>query len=365
MLAILSYNSKALWYLTRGFGLVALILLTVSVVMGITQAVRYARPGLPRFVVSGLHRNASLLAVVVLAVHVATAVMDSYAPIRVVDVFIPFVSKYRPIWTGLGALALDLLAALVVTSLLRERLGYRAWRAVHWSAYACWPVAVVHGLGTGTDSRLGWVQALYLACSALVVAAVWWRLAKGVTVDSAATRGAAAVASVILPLGVALWAVSGPLRPGWAKRSGTPAALLGSSRAPAGSASSQSAAGSNTLVTPFRADFSGVQNVRPVSGDGLVSITISGAFHGTQDGDLSLVLTGDPVRGGVVDLTGSEVAMGPVSSPDLLRGQVTSLSGSTLSAELDDSSGRRYSASISLNVSAATDRVTGAVAVSS
>jgi len=359
MLAILSYNSKALWYLTRGFGLVALILLTVSVVLGITQAVRYARPGLPRFVVSGLHRNASLLAVVVLAVHVATAVMDSYAPIRLVDVFIPFVSRYRPVWTGLGALALDLLAALVVTSLLRERLGYRAWRAVHWSSYACWPVAMVHGLGTGTDSRLGWVQVLYLACAALVIAAIWWRLVKGLTVESAATRGAAAAASVILPLGVALWAVTGPLRPGWAKRSGTPAALLGSSRA------SQNGTGSDRLVTPFRADFSGVQNIRPVSGDGLVSITLSGAFHGTQDGDLRVVLTGEPVRGGGVDLTSSEVAMGPASSPDLLRGQVTSLSGSFLSAELDDSSGRRYTASLSLNVSAATNRVTGAVAVSS
>jgi sulfoxide reductase heme-binding subunit YedZ len=364
MLAILSYNSKALWYLTRGFGLVALILLTVSVVLGITKAVRYVRPGLPRFVVSGLHRNASLLAVVVLAVHVATAVMDSYAPIRVVDLFIPFVSRYRPIWTGLGALALDLLAALVVTSLLRERLGYRAWRAVHWAAYACWPVAVIHGLGAGTDSRLGWAQVLYLACAALVVAAIWWRLAKGTTVDSAATRGGAAVASVILPLAVAIWAVNGPLRPGWAKRSGTPAALLGSSRA-AGSASSRTAAGSNRLVTPFRANFSGVQSVRQAAGDGLVSITFSGAFHGTQDGDLSVVLTGEPVPGGGVELTTSEVAMGPVSSPDLLRGQITSLSGSSLSAELDDSSGRRYSASLSLNVSAATDRVTGAVAVSS
>ena len=70
---------------------------------------------------------------------------------RLVDVVVPFVGAYRPFWLGLGALALDLLAALIVTSLLRARIGLRAWRAVHWVAYACWPVALVHGLGTGSD----------------------------------------------------------------------------------------------------------------------------------------------------------------------------------------------------------------------
>src|ERR1700721_2878225 len=117
--ATIATNSKALWYMTRGFGLVALILLTVTMVLGLTQAVRFARPGWPRFVVSALHKNASLLAVVVLAVHITTAALDSYAPIRVVDVFVPFVGKYRPLWLGLGALAVDLLIALAVTSLLR------------------------------------------------------------------------------------------------------------------------------------------------------------------------------------------------------------------------------------------------------
>jgi Ferric reductase like transmembrane component len=365
MVGVLSYNSKALWYLTRGFGLVALILLTISVVLGITQAVRYARPGLPRFLVSGLHRNASLLAVVVLTVHVTTAVMDSYAPIRVVDVFIPFVSKYRPIWTGLGALALDLLVALAVTSLLRERLGYRAWRAVHWSAYACWPVAVVHGLGTGSDSRLGSVQVLYVVCAAAVVGALWWRLAQGFKPESATLRGVAVLASVALPAMVAMWAASGPLRPGWARRSGTPLALLGSSVPRSKSASSHAAGSSGRLVIPFRADFSGVQNAAQEGGGGLVSITIRGDFRGTQDGKLTVVLTGEPAGGGGVDLTGSEVYVGPASSPRMLQGSVTSLAGSSLSAELQDSGGRLYTASIRLNVSSVGNQVTGALAVSS
>ena len=178
MTAVLATNSRALWYLTRGFGLVALILLTVTMVLGLTQAVRFARPGWPRFVVSALHRNAALLAVVAVAVHVVTSVLDTYAPIHLADVFLPFVSAYRPVWLGLGALAIDLSLALVITSLLRERLGYGAWRAVHWTAFACWPLAVVHGLGTGSDTRLGWVQVVYVVCVAAVVGAVWWRLAR-------------------------------------------------------------------------------------------------------------------------------------------------------------------------------------------
>jgi predicted ferric reductase len=138
--ATVTSNSRALWYLTRGFGLVALILLTVTMVLGLTQAVRFARPGWPRFVVSALHKNASLVALVLLVIHIVTSLLDTYAPIRIVDVFIPFVSQYRPVWLGLGALSLDLLIAVLVTSLLRERLGHRAWRAVHWAAFACWPL---------------------------------------------------------------------------------------------------------------------------------------------------------------------------------------------------------------------------------
>ena len=171
-------NSRALWYLTRGFGLIALILLTVTMVLGLTQAVRFARPGWPRFVISALHKNAALLAVALLVVHVLTALVDSYAAIRIVDIFIPFVSTYRPLWLGFGAIALDLFVALLATSLLRERLGLRAWRAVHWAAYACWPLAVVHGLGTGSDTRLGWVLFINSVCVGAVLAALWWRLAR-------------------------------------------------------------------------------------------------------------------------------------------------------------------------------------------
>jgi methionine sulfoxide reductase heme-binding subunit len=223
-------DPRALWYLTRGFGLVSLILLTVTVALGVAQLVRYARPGLPRFLVAGLHRNASLLAVVVLAVHILTAVADPYAPIGLVDTVVPFIGRYRPFWLGLGALAFDLLLALVFTSLLRQRMGHRLWRATHWAAYACWPVALVHGLGTGSDARLGWVQLIYVSCAGVVVAALAWRLTTRWATSPPSRRLSAAAAAAVLVIGVATWTAQGPLRAGWARRAGTPPALLGANQ---------------------------------------------------------------------------------------------------------------------------------------
>ena len=114
---------------------------------------------------AGLHRNLTLLALVFVAAHVVTTVADGFAPIGLLDAVVPFVSPYRPIWLGLGAVAFDLLLALVVTSLLRARIGYRSWRVVHWLAYAAWPVALVHALGTGSDARIGWFALLGFGCA--------------------------------------------------------------------------------------------------------------------------------------------------------------------------------------------------------
>jgi methionine sulfoxide reductase heme-binding subunit len=164
------------WYLTRGTGAATLVLLTLTLVLGVVNVRRWAPRGLQRFVVDDLHRMLGLLVVVLIAVHVATSVLSSYVSISVIDVLVPFVGSYHPFWLGLGALALDLLAALIVTSLLRARIGLRAWRAVHWAAYACWPVAVVHGIGMGTDAS-GWLLWLTVGCVALAGVAVTARLA--------------------------------------------------------------------------------------------------------------------------------------------------------------------------------------------
>jgi sulfoxide reductase heme-binding subunit YedZ len=167
--------NEALWYLGRGTGVVALVLLTIVLVLGIAN--RSGRPfaGLPRFGVALVHRNASLLAVVFLGIHMVTLFFDSYAQLRVADLLLPFGGAYRPLWLGLGTLAGDLILALVVTSLLRHRIGLRTWRALHWTAYAAWPLAILHGLGNGTDGGALWLQAVTAVCFVAVLAALAWR----------------------------------------------------------------------------------------------------------------------------------------------------------------------------------------------
>jgi predicted ferric reductase len=174
----MSFNTHGpgLWYATRATGLVTLLMLTASVLLGLLVAGRFSSQRWPRFLTQGLHRNISLLVLVFLVLHVGTTVLDSYTSIPLSAAFVPFASAYKTSWLSLGAVALDLLVALVVTSLARNRLGYRTWRRLHWLAYACWPVAVAHGLGIGTDRSVTWVIALTLGCVGCVGAAAAWRI---------------------------------------------------------------------------------------------------------------------------------------------------------------------------------------------
>jgi sulfoxide reductase heme-binding subunit YedZ len=329
-------NSQALWYLTRGFGLVSLVLLTLTTVLGLAQVARYVSPGWPRFVISALHKNASLLAVVAIAIHVITAVLDTYAPIAAVDAFVPLASRYRPLWTGLGALALDLMLAVVVTSLLRHRLGHRTWRAIHWAAYGSWPIAALHGLGTGTDTKVGWVLFLYVACAISVVVALWWRLAKGWNPANALIRGAAVAASIVVPLAIVGWTAAGPLRAGWARRSGTPPSLLATSSRTSPPVTSRSVP---SLSIPFDTSFQGSQSENGPNAEGLVSVVITGSFTDGASGLLRMVLTGQPADGGGVNLTGSQVSIGTSANPNEFQGQVSRLDGDTVVISLQDNAG--------------------------
>lgn len=239
-------GTNALWYLTRGTGVVSLVLLTITVALGVANVRRARTARVPRFVVDAVHRNTALLALVFLTIHVATSVLDAFAPIRLIDAFVPFVSAYRPVWLGLGALALDLLIAVAVTSLLRRRLGHRAWRTTHWLAYASWPVALVHSLGTGSDVKTPWMLAVAAGCVLVVLVAVWIRASAGWP-DRAGVRAGAIAASIAGLLALLVWLPSGPLGPGWAKRAGTPSSLLG--RSSSGSANTANTAAGTQLTT--------------------------------------------------------------------------------------------------------------------
>lgn len=164
------------WYLMRATGAVSLVLLTVVIGLGVATSTRVRPRGTPLYVTTAVHRNAALLAVVFLGIHVASAVIDPEASVQLTAVLVPFTSHWAPLWVGLGALALDLVLALVVTGLVRRRLPYPLWRRVHWAAYLAWPLALVHGLGAGSDRTAEWMRVVDALCVAAVGAALAWRV---------------------------------------------------------------------------------------------------------------------------------------------------------------------------------------------
>ncbi|PYI69027.1 iron reductase [Arthrobacter livingstonensis] len=176
-----------MWAFGRVSGLVSMVLLTASVLLGILA--RSGRPLLviPRFSVTLLHRNISLLAVVFLVLHVAPLLLDSYARVNVVDVVVPFLGSYKPFWQGLGTVALDLVAAVVLTGVFRHRLGPRTFRTVHWLSYAMWPLALAHSVGNGTDGTSAPVVAAAVVLCVAVLAAAAWRMSAGF-LETAAVR---------------------------------------------------------------------------------------------------------------------------------------------------------------------------------
>jgi len=186
----------AVWYLNRATGIVALVLMTLTVVLGVLVRRQVRLPGLPRFGVVTLHRNVSLISALLLLTHVVSAVVDSYVSIGPIAAVVPFTSGWRPLAVGLGTLAVDLLLLIVVSSLVRARIPERLWRVVHWTSYLLWPLAFLHGLTAGTDMHATWVLGLALVCAGAVAAsaaAAWTgrtRTAERAPAAVAATRSA-------------------------------------------------------------------------------------------------------------------------------------------------------------------------------
>ncbi|MBA8991487.1 putative ferric reductase [Curtobacterium pusillum] len=171
----------ALWVIGRGTGVAAVLLLTLTVLLGIVTRGGRPLPGLPRFAVQLVHRDVALTSTVLVVVHVASLLLDTEAELRLVDTVVPFAGSHRWFSLGLGTLAVDLLVVLVVTALLRRAIGPRAFRAVHWAAYAMWPVAMAHAIGTGTDGTSAWFLVIAGVCAAAVLGAVVWRCTASVT----------------------------------------------------------------------------------------------------------------------------------------------------------------------------------------
>ncbi len=351
-LALATAGPSAYWYLTRGTGTVSLVLLSVTVVLGVLDVERFTAPRWPRFVVDRVHRDVSLLAMALLVVHIVTSVLDSFAPISLLDAVIPLHSSYRPLWLGLGAVAFDLMIAVWLTSMLRRRIGYRSWRIVHWLAYACWPVAVLHSLGTGSDAHSAWLLALTVLSLIAVLVASGARVRRA-RPSLPSIRPAAVAALGLATIGLVVFALLGPLAPHWARRAGTPVALLRSAHPvalhPAARAAVRTTATRATFRLPFSAQLSGQVRQIPAPGGALVDLVLSAT--GQISGVLRVRMAGQPVPGGGLSLTGSQVQLTAVGLTSAFEGTIFELRGEQFVARVTDSAGRVLTLRAQLSIS--------------
>ncbi len=350
---------SAYWYATRGAGIAALVLLTASVALGILDLSRWQSERWPRFVVDGVHRTVSLLAVALVAVHVVTTLLDGFTNIGLLDAFIPFASSYRPIWLGMGAVAFDLLLAVIATSLLRPRIGYPAWRAVHWASFACWPLALVHTLGTGTDAPLGWMLAISVICLLAVLVSVGWRISLSwLEGDRRRTLAASGIGAAVLA--TVIWTAGGPLGSDWAPRAGTPRSLLASFQPTTTTTAAAPPKSGPTLAPSFSAGLSGSVRQHQLPAAGLVDVDIRAVLHGDATGSLEIQIQGQPLGGGGVSMTGSRVSIGPPGDPLQYEGKLTSLSGTRLLASVSNGSESRR-LDVRLSIQPGSRRLSGTV----
>jgi sulfoxide reductase heme-binding subunit YedZ len=197
------------WYAARAAGITAYLLVSGVVLLGLTMAGKKQFARWPRFTVEDVHRFGGMLVGTFVTIHVATVAIDAWLPFSLPSLLVPFVSRYRPLWVGLGIAAAELLVALAVTNHYRTRLRYSVWRKAHYLNFAVWSAATLHGLGSGTDRSAPWALGVYATSVSAVCAAIAWRVLRRRALVWTITAGALAAAGAVL-LVVALG--TGPLR---------------------------------------------------------------------------------------------------------------------------------------------------------
>ena len=327
------------WDTARAGGFAAYVLLSLAVVAGLVLRNRWQTARWPRLITNELHGYLSLLALVFVTIHVLAVAVDPFTHFGLREVLVPFVSHYRPLWMGLGIVALYLLLAVWISTRLRTRIGYRLWRRIHLLAFAVFAVATVHGIGTGSDTRTTWGLVIYSSAALAVGGLSVRRLLVPVGRDERRRPIAATLPGIAL-LGTAVWALVGPLAPHWGSRAGgsvgtASAALRG---ADAHTRTTAATVPSGVLRLPFVASFSGTAAVSEADDAGYVTVRIHGAMSGGTKDHLEILVHGVPMGEGGVEMQASHVSVGAATA--LYTGRIVSLDGMRLVAAVSSPNDR-------------------------
>jgi sulfoxide reductase heme-binding subunit YedZ len=160
---MISATDHAWWLLSRSAGVVALVLVAVSVLIGLTLAAGLAGPPARRRALVAIHEHSALAALVAIALHGVTLLGDLWLKPGVTGIFVPFAISYRPVYIGLGIIGGYVAALLGLSFYARRRIGGKRWRKLHRATPVVYVLGLIHTLGAGTDAGSSWLRAFMLA----------------------------------------------------------------------------------------------------------------------------------------------------------------------------------------------------------
>jgi sulfoxide reductase heme-binding subunit YedZ len=174
--ALAANSTQVTWYVTRAAGLTAYLLVWLSTVWGLAVSNKIFDPVLHRAFTYDFHQFISLLAIGFIVIHMVVLLADQYLPFSVAQILVPFTADYRPVWTGLGTIAMYLTLIVSITFYIRRWIGQKTFRVIHLVSYLAFFGAAAHGLLAGTDSPLWTVQAMYIGTTLVVVFLTAYRI---------------------------------------------------------------------------------------------------------------------------------------------------------------------------------------------
>ncbi len=314
------------WDVARAGGFTAYILMMLSVAVGLALTMHWQSPKWPRLINSELHNFLALLGTVFIGIHVLAVWVDPFTRFGWAEVFLPFVSNYRPLWMAFGIVALYLGIAVGISTWIRPFIGYKLWRGLHMLTLLAFILVTIHGIATGSDTRTWWGVLIYGGSVLIVGSLLWQRLIKPANPQSRAHPVFATAVIIVMLVGT-LWTLIGPLQPGW-NATANNGQGSGGSTVLAASKGSQSSKSSQVspFAPPFTAQIQGTLTQSGPDSNGNVTIVINSTLSQGASGALQITLQGQPGGDdGSLNITNTHVVLGTNTQTPLYSGPLTTL----------------------------------------
>ncbi|HEX6799030.1 MAG TPA: hypothetical protein VF116_15075 [Ktedonobacterales bacterium] len=361
------------WDVARAGGFTAYVLLTLSVALGLLLTMQWQSAGRwPRLLNSELHNFLTLLSLIFVGVHVLAVWVDPFTRFGWSEVFIPFVSHYRPLWMALGIVALYLGLAVGLSTWMRPLIGYAWWRRLHLLTLVCYGLVTAHGLATGSDTRTWWAVMIYLGSALAIAGLLLIRLLEPASPRGRAHPVWASLVAVAVVVG-GFWALLGPLQSGWNASAnngnGSGARIAVANSSASGNSTATPAAGNGGGAGAFGSAFSAqVQGSFSQSGpdaSGTVTYAIQATLQNGATGQLGLRMSGQDDGNGEVSITSSSVTLGTAANSSLYSGQVMQIESDgsrwNVTATLAQSGSTSHTLTITLSLRISGGTVRGSI----